>query len=311
MTSKYPRHLGIVLVCLITYLIFGCSTFDIVKDIPSLPISESREFEKTADRQTASESEVDLWYNKYIERQSPYGRLFVLEYSVIKPLYDSLPEKGHPRKKLLSQFLQEYRKLVSVVAENPSLQNYSRAWLPVRSVDDSAIINTFDKIVMSYELMNLMGIYLTSAGVFEKETKKENVYYSVLERSVKEMTTELRQRLSFSRPEEKEVYKNELRIRYARDLIAEIRFTLPKVMATKNAMYRKIERFLKELGNTNNIQKSKKMLNSADFVYVEKSLTALQPTYSGEIDGIEDEMNLEIKTKYYLGMVRVLLSGLR
>lgn len=311
MTSKHPHILGIVLFFLIAYLISGCSTFDNIREIPLLPISESTSSEKTNIRQTASESEVDVWYNKYIEKQSPYGRLFVLEYSVIKPLYDSLPEKGHPRKKLLKQFLQEYCKQVAVIADNSELQNYSRSWLPARGVDDSAIINSLDNIVMSYQLINLAGIYLTSAGVFEKETQKENVYYSVLDRSVKEMSNELKQRLFFGKPEEKDIFKNELRLRYTRDLVTDIRLTLPKVMPIKNVVYRKLDRFFKELGRVNNVQKAKKMLNSSDFVYAEKILNEMQPIYSGEIDGFEDEINLEIQTKYYLGMTRVLLSGLR
>lgn len=316
MTSKYSLYLGLISLILLSS---GCANWHSSYDAPPPPISKAKILENPTHRQTAStltktagaSSEIESWYSKYIEKQSPFARLYILETSVIKPLYDSLPEKAHPRKKLLGQFLQEFRAQFALVSNEPSIQVYTQGWLPARGNDITNIIKSLDHIILAYDVMNLMGIYLTSAGVFEKETQKENIYYSIIERALKEMNDEMKQRMSFNKPELIDAIKNNLKLKYTRDLVTDIRINLPKTMPTKNEVYRKLDRFFKELGSVNSNEKAKKLLTSSDFRYAEKALRNLPLVNSGEIDGYDDEINLEVTTKYYLGMTRVLLSGLR
>lgn len=316
MTSTYSMSIRMISFILV---LSGCASWNALHDVPPPPVpqvnsshaSTYRHTASTLNKTTFASTEIESWYSQYIEKQSPYGRLYILESSVIKPLFDSLPEKGHPRKKLLGQFLQQYRAQFALISNESSAQVYSQGWLPARGTDSSNFIKSYDHIMAAYEVMNTMGIYLTSAGVFEKESQKANVHYSIIERALKEISDEIKMRISFNKPESIDTIKNNLKLKYSRELVGDIRISLPKVMSTKNAVYRKLDRFFKELGSLKTVDKSKKMLASSDFSYAEKALRNPPLLNSGEIDGYEDEFNLEVTTKYYLDMVRILLSGLR
>lgn len=269
-------------------------------------------------RSVASQQEyLQTSYNNYYSGQNFYQRIDKLE-NLVAQLHGLMPEKGHAKKRLLAKHLidiRQQKKYIESLSSNNSgaLSKISVGWLPApRSSQYSEKLQALGKIVASYKVMNQMGIYLTQAGVFDGDTRNEDFYLSLLNKSIGDIEGQLNQLPTAYRVEVKEAAENTARLEYSHHLANGVRFNLPRAFqSSPQTQYRRLDSFFKRVAQTDNLARIKSLLRSEEGRFAQQTLKGLHIMNSGDIQGFEDEVDLTLSTKFGLEMIQQLVASAR
>jgi hypothetical protein len=283
-------------------LIFsGCAT---VSSVPVPP-----------ERNVASNEHLDLAYNRYFKNQNFYMRLVRLE-MLTQQLQDVMPEKGHAKKALVQQFESDlHAAVMALAADGTAVSSKFKSWIP--SAQESGFnekVRVLGKVLQSSKVMDRMGIYLTSSGVFDEDSFGQAFYFDLIGRALAEIDTELRNLVLVYPPEMKDADENQAKLSYAKGLAIRVRSNLRKVMpAVNSANFKRVDSYMKRLSSIGQLNPSEaqRIVDSADFKFVQGVLSQVQPTTSGDIQGFEDQVDSTVATKFGFEMISQLLSTVR
>ncbi|AGH94715.1 hypothetical protein [Pseudobdellovibrio exovorus] len=286
---------------------------------------DSRLFERdsrTDSRTVASQQEyLQSSYNSYYSGQNFYQRIGKLE-NLVAQLHSLMPEKGHAKKRLLAKHLMDIRQQKKYLESLSSTSSESSVgWLPAARSGQgnsqhreqySEKLQALGKIVASYKVMNQMGIYLSQVGLFDGDTRNEDFYLSLLNKSIGDIEGQLSQLPTAYRVETKEAAENTARLEYSHHLANGVRFNLPRALQSNpQAQSRKLDGFFKRVAHAESLSRIKSLLRSEDGRLAQQTLKSLHVTNSGDIQGFEDEVDLTLSTKFGLEMIQQLVASAR
>lgn len=268
------------------------------------------------DRKVASDDQyMDLAFNRYFKDQNFYTRLVRIE-MLSQQLQGAMPVTGHAKKALVHQFeLDVHHAVAALAADKASVNSKAKGWIP--STQENGFnekIHLLGKVLQSSNVMDRMGIYLTASGVFDEDTVGQAFYFDLIARAMASIDAEIRNLVLVYPPEMKDADENFAKLTYAKGLASRIRSNLRRVIpAVNSANYKRIDLTVKRIGEVRQIDaaQAQRILNSADFKYVQSVLSQVQPTNSGDIQGFEDQVDASVSTKFSFEMIDQLMASVR
>lgn len=303
MKFKFQLMLGVL-------FLSSCTSFNKAAYYSSLP-TPPNENQNIHSRYVASDY-VDTAYKKFFADGNYYIRTAKVE-AIAKELLTVMPYKGHPKRKLVEQFVTDVGNEVlylSNLSEGP--EDKSNAWLPMAGLPQfKEKIMSLGRVAQSYKIMTRAGIYLTASGVFETDSSHQDFYLSLLDRATYEIETGLRDLILVYRPEYKEADENNSKINYSKKLASDVRNNLRKVLEPKSADYKKVDAVLSKISKAVNTAQAKKLIKTADFISARSIMQAANNINSGDIEGFQDDMDTTISTKFNLELINELILSTR
>jgi hypothetical protein len=296
-------------ILLIAIVLSGCTTFNKPNYQSSVP-SPPSELQNKYPRDLAS-GYVDSAYSSYFANANTYQRVAKIE-AITQQLDSAMPHKGHPKKKLVEQFLSDVRREVLFLADLPgSAEDKANSWVPSAQLTQyQEKIMSLGRLAQSYKIMSRAGIILTASGVFEKDSNSQDFYLSLLDRATFEIENTLRDLKLVYLPEAKDRQENDAKMNYSKSLASDIRNNLRKILEPKSLDYKKIDAILNKVSKSNAVQ-AKKLITTAEFLSAKSILQNSERTISSDIDGFNDEVDTVISTAHNLVLINELISSTR
>ncbi|MEQ1723959.1 MAG: hypothetical protein ABL930_12345 [Pseudobdellovibrio sp.] len=287
----------------------GCTTFNKPSFQSSVPVPPI-ETQNIYSRNVAS-GYVDSAYNTYFADGNTYHRIAKVE-AIAKQLHSVMPDKGHPKKKLVQQFLSDVRREALFLSALPgSADDIANSWVPSAQLAQfKEKIMSLGRVAQSYKIMSRAGIILTASGVFETDSNSQDFYLSLLDRATYEIENTLRDLMLVYLPEIKDAQDNDAKINYSKGLANDIRNNLRKVLQPKSLEYKKVDAVLNKISKSNAIQ-AKKLIKTSEFLSAKSLLQNSERTISGDIEGFDDEVDTVISTRLNIVLINELISSTR
>ncbi|MBY0554526.1 hypothetical protein K2P97_08355 [bacterium] len=288
----------------------GCTTFNNAANISGLPVPPEQTL-NVHSRFIAS-TYVEEAYAKYFADGNFYQRVAKIE-AVAKQLLSVMPDKGHPKRKLVEQFVSDARKeIIYLGSIQSSVSDKSNSFLPSAQLDQyNAKIQSLGRLTQSYKIMNRAGIYLTASGVFEEDSSNQDFYLSILDRSTYEIENGLRELVLVYKPEDKDAQENNAKMNYSRSLAQDTRNSIRRVLEVKSAEYKKVDAVLASVARLSSSNLAKKLVRTVEFTNARNILKAANNINSGDIEGFQDDMDTTISTKFNLELINELILSTR
>jgi hypothetical protein len=290
-------------------VVSGCTTFNKPSFKSLVPVPPSENI-KNDSRDIAS-GYVDSAYSNYFAKGNTYQRVEKIE-AIAKKLYAAMPDKGHPKKKLVEQFLFDVRREVLFLAALPeSREDKANSWLPTaQQAQFKEKIMSLGRVAQSYKIMSRAGIILTASGVFETDSNSQDFYLSLLDRATFEIENSLKDLLLVYLPENKDAQSNDAKINYSKSLASDIRNNLRKILQPKSAEYKKVDAILNKISKSNAVQ-AKKLIKTSEFLWAKSIIQNNERTLSSDIEGFNDQVDIVISTGLNILLINELISSIR
>lgn len=284
------------------FIFAGCAS------VNSVPVPQDRKVASNEDQY------MDLTFNRYFANQNYFVRLSRIE-MLGQQLVSSMPDKGHAKKALVQQFLQDVHHAVEILgADQAGAASKYSSWIP--SAQENGFnekIHVLGKVLQSSKVMDRMGIYLTASGVFDEDSYGQNFYFDLINRALYGIDTELRNLTLVYRPEISDADENLAKLTYSKSLANLIRNNLRQVAAANSVGYKKLDGVLLKLAGLQKLSpaQAKTLLGSADYKYAQSYFSQVLVTSSGDISGFDDQVDLTLNTKFNFEMIDQLVSTVR
>lgn len=234
--------------------------------------------------------------------------------SLSQHLFEIIPEKGHPKKILIDKFISDLKINLNKIEQlSIGVNDLSSSWIPSEQHPKRAeIILVLGEIVQSYTVMNQLGVYLTSSGVMDEDSKDQEYYFNLLAKTVEEVDSQISRNILLYQSEDKEAQQQLAKLKYSQFLASVVRENLSKVITRNNKnIFIRVDRAFKEVETLTDTEKAKDFVNTKYWIFAKDYLSQLSIEGSSDIDGFQDDVDLTLKTKFGSSMIHFLFESLR
>lgn len=288
----------------------GCTTFNIAGNNSGVPVPPDETL-NVHSRFVAS-TYVDEKYAQYFADGNFYQRVAKIE-AAAKQLLAVMPDKGHPKRKLVEQFVVDaHKEVIHLGSIQSTASDKSNSFLPSAQLPNyNEKILSLGRVVQSYKIMNRAGIYLTASGVFETDSNNQDFYLSILDRATYEIESGLRDLMLVYKPEDKDAQENDSKLNYSRALAQDTRNSIRKILEPKSAEYKKVDAVLRTVANVSSADVAKKVVKTLEFANARSILQTANSINSGDIEGFQDDVDTTLSTKFNLELINELILSTR
>lgn len=288
-------------------LFYSCSS------VQTHPEAHIVEVDSYARNLAAEDDRFDNYFENYLQRGNFFERLKNIKL-VAQSLYGVLPEQGDARKRLVGQFIDDVQKQVVVLARmDGSADDPYSYWIPSESLPKfKEKIDRIGKVVQSGRVMEKLGIYLSASKVLNKPSATEDFYLHLIAKALSEIDLQFKDvSVAVYSVEDRETNYREAQFAYAQDLAIKARMNLKRVFSKEQKqIVERIDQLLLKIQSEDSTASVKTMLKSGDWAFTKTNLANLNLQKSTDVDGINDEFERTISTKFGFEMIQYLYENI-